>query len=115
MGIRMPRPAGRREPFGLVRLHQAADRERRRGCDPTRSSDDHHRDGRPHVPGDDVRRCRCAQGEVDEVAGEPVGRLLDRSTGLLGVLDRLDDPPECGVAAESDRADLQGAGLVECR
>ena len=54
-----------------------------------------------------------AEGEVDQVAGQPVGGLLDRRTGLLGPLDRLDDLPEGGVPPDTLGADLDDAGLVD--
>ena len=47
---------------------------------------------------------RAGEREVDEIAGEAIGGLLDRGARLLGVLDRLDDLAECGIAADPRRA-----------
>ena len=55
----------------------------------------------------------AADGEVDQVPGQPVGGLLDRRTGLLGPLHRLDDLAEGGVPPDALGADLDDAGLVD--
>src|SRR5439155_12474217 len=52
--------------------------------------------------------CLCP-GDLRGVPSFPTRRSSD----LLGALDRLDDLPERGVAAEAGGPDLQGAGLVD--
>ena len=85
-------------------------RARRNAAGPGHDDD---RDGGAHVTGDEERQHGTADGEVDQVPGQPVGGLLDRRTGLLGPLHRLDDLAEGGVPPDALGADLDDAGLVD--
>ena len=91
----------------------AQDRERRPGRDPARAGDDDDGDRRARVAREDEGQSGRAEREVDEVAREAVGRLLDRCARLLGALDGLDDLRERRVAADARRAHLESTGLVD--
>ena len=88
-------------------------RQRRAGRHAAGAGDDDHRDRVADVSGEQVGEDRRGEGEVDEITGELVGEALDRSAGLLGVLDRVDDAPEAGVAPDAIDLDVERAGLVD--
>ena len=65
--------------------------ERRAGGNAAGASDDDHRDRRIDVVRDQEGQGGGAEREVDEITGQSVSEMLDRSTGFLSPLDRLDD------------------------
>ena len=60
---------------------------------------------------------KCQRGgterEIDQVAGEPVGRLLNRRARFFRAFHFLDDSSERGIAAKPLDANFQGAGLID--
>jgi hypothetical protein len=91
----------------------AQDGERCAGGDATCAGDDDDRDRRTHVLCD--KKCQCSRPErqIDEVGRETIRETLNRSTGLLRLLDGFDDPPVARVAADPIGADLEHSRGVD--
>src|SRR5580692_6937717 len=79
----------------------------------TGSGNNYNRNGRPYIVSDDEGENCGPEGEIDEVAGETVGGLLNRSPRFPGTFYGLDNPPERRVASQLIRSDLQGARLID--
>ena len=92
--------------------HRGEDGQGSAGRDAAGPGDDDDRDGDAQVAGDQPGEHRAAQGDVDEVAGQPVGQPLRGGRVLLGGADRLDDAPVRGVGAHVLGLDLEHPELV---
>src|SRR5712692_2444528 len=60
-----------------------------------------------------IRSNGAAEREVDEVSGEAVGCLLNRSAGLLSFFDRPNDLTESSVSTDANRLNLEHTRLVD--
>lgn len=56
---------------------------------------------------------RAADGEINQVARQPVRQSLNRGAGLFGPFYRLNDPSKGGIPAQFDGANLDNPGLVD--
>src|ERR1700738_1903897 len=79
------------------------------------ASPSHNDDGarRPNVVRDEEGNDRGAQGDVNQIPGKPVRRLLDGRTRMLRPLDRLNDLAEGSLFSQVLGEDLKRAGLVD--
>ena len=91
----------------------AQDGQRRSGGYAARAGDDDHRDRGDDIAGDQVSERRCAEGEVDEISGQPVGQPLYRRARAFGAFDSLDNLAITRVAADPLGADFESARLVD--
>src|ERR1700677_3133851 len=91
----------------------AQDRQWRARCNAASSGNDNDRDSRTEIVGDEEGQNGRAQGEVNQIAGEAVCRLLNRSAGALRIFNRLNDLAESGFFPQALRADLKYASLID--
>ena len=108
---------------GLARADQ--NRGRRREPEGAGTRDDEHGDERdrrehaggrrPHVEPDDERGDRQRHHDRHEHARHPIGELLDRGLGRLGVFDQLNDLAQRGVLAHARRAERDATRGIQRR